>query len=98
MERALDLGVKHVMVWYRIGEDFQRHVARRSRDELMDEMLSSVRAARRGTTVNLFLPESTAPIWNTSPPPRRQRSERAQAPSPSWTARAWRSPRPCATW
>ena len=60
VERALDLGVKHVMVWYRIGEDFQRHVARRSRDELMDEMLASVRAARAaGTKVNLFLPEST---------------------------------------
>lgn len=60
VEHALDLGVKHVMVWYRIGEVFQQHVSRRSRTELMDEMLASVRAARAaGTTVNLFLPEST---------------------------------------
>ncbi len=60
VERALDLGVRHVMVWYRIGEDFQQHVSKRSRDALMDEMLASVRAARAaGVTVNLFLPECT---------------------------------------
>ncbi len=60
VERALDLGVRHVMVWYRIGEVYQQHVTKRSRNELMDEMLGSVRAARAaGTTVNLFLPEST---------------------------------------
>lgn len=60
VERALELGVKHVMVWYRIGETFQQHVSKRSRDALMDQMLQSVEAARAaGTTVNLFLPEST---------------------------------------
>lgn len=60
VERALELGVKHVMVWYRIGEDFQKHVSQRSREALMEDMLSSVRAARAaGATVNLFLPEST---------------------------------------
>jgi 2-isopropylmalate synthase len=60
VEQALALGVKHVMVWYRIGEVFQQHVSRRSRAELMDEMLSSVQAARTaGATVNLFLPECT---------------------------------------
>lgn len=60
VKAALDLGVRHTMVWYRIGEVFQHHVSARSQDELMDEMLSSVRAAREaGTTVNLFLPEST---------------------------------------
>jgi isopropylmalate/homocitrate/citramalate synthase len=60
VERALELGVKHVMVWYRIGEVYQQHVSKRSRDELMDEMLSSVRTARAaGATVNLFLPEAT---------------------------------------
>jgi isopropylmalate/homocitrate/citramalate synthase len=60
VERALELGVRHVMVWYRIGEVFQEHVSKRSRQQLMDDMLSSVQAARKaGTTVNLFLPEST---------------------------------------
>jgi 2-isopropylmalate synthase len=60
VEAALDLGVKHTMVWYRIGEDFQQHVLKRSRAELMDEMLASVRAAvAAGTKVNLFMPEST---------------------------------------
>jgi len=56
--RALDLGVRHIMVWYRIGEVFQQHVSKRSRAELMDEMLTTVRAARQaGAVVNLFLPE-----------------------------------------
>jgi isopropylmalate/homocitrate/citramalate synthase len=60
VERALELGVKHVMVWYRIGETFQQHVSKRSREELFDQMVKSVEAARAaGTTVNLFLPEST---------------------------------------
>lgn len=60
VEAALDLGVKHTMVWYRIGEVFQEHVAKRSREQAMDEMLTSVRAAHAaGTKVNLFLPEST---------------------------------------
>lgn len=60
VERALDLGVRHVMVWYRIGEDFQKHVSQRSREQLMDEMRASVQAAHAaGVTVNLFLPEST---------------------------------------
>ncbi len=60
VERALELGVRHVMVWYRIGEAFQQHVSRRSRDALLDEMQASVRAAREaGAVVNLFLPECT---------------------------------------
>lgn len=60
VEAALDLGVKHTMVWYRIGEDYQQHVLGRSRAELMDEMLASVRGAvAAGTKVNLFMPEST---------------------------------------
>lgn len=58
VERALDLGVRHVMVWYRIGEVYQQHVLRRSREALMDEMRAAVRAAREaGAAVNLFLPE-----------------------------------------
>ena len=60
VERALELGARHVMVWYRIGEAFQQHVSKRSRAELLDEMVNSVRKAREaGTTVNLFLPECT---------------------------------------
>ncbi|HXF61660.1 MAG TPA: hypothetical protein VNK95_08585 [Caldilineaceae bacterium] len=60
VERALELGVRHVMVWYRIGEAFQQYVSKRSRSELMEEMLQSVSAARQaGATVNLFLPECT---------------------------------------
>jgi 2-isopropylmalate synthase len=60
VEAAIDLGARHTMVWYRIGEVFQHHVSKRSRDQLMDEMLTSVRAARAaGTTVNLFMPETT---------------------------------------
>ena len=59
-ERAMDLGVKHVMVWYRIGEVFQQHVSKRPRQQLMDEMLAAVRAAREsGAVVNLFMPECT---------------------------------------
>jgi isopropylmalate/homocitrate/citramalate synthase len=57
-ERTFDLGVRHVMVWYRIGEVFQQHVSRRSREALMDEMLAAVAAAHEaGAVVNLFLPE-----------------------------------------
>lgn len=60
VERALELGVKHVMVWYRIGEVYQRHALGRSQQELLDEMLGAVRAARKaGAEVNLFMPEST---------------------------------------
>jgi isopropylmalate/homocitrate/citramalate synthase len=60
VERALELGVRHIMVWYRIGEVFQRHVLKRSQEELLDEMLGAVRAAREaGAEVNLFMPEST---------------------------------------
>jgi 2-isopropylmalate synthase len=48
------------MVWYRIGEVYQEHVSKGSREQLMDEMLESVQKARAaGTTVNLFLPEAT---------------------------------------
>ena len=60
VERALDLGVRNIMVWYRIGEVYQRHVVKRDQSELLDEMLRSVRSAREaGASVNLFLPEST---------------------------------------
>ena len=59
VERALDLGVKHVMVRYRIGEVYQQHVSKRSREALLEEMLAAVQTARlaAGATVNLFLPQ-----------------------------------------
>jgi isopropylmalate/homocitrate/citramalate synthase len=60
VERALDLGARHIMVWYRIGEVYQRDVQRKDESALFDEMLASVRAAKEaGCVVNLFLPEST---------------------------------------
>jgi isopropylmalate/homocitrate/citramalate synthase len=60
VERALAAGVRHVMVWYRIGDVWQQHVSRRPRQDLMDEMLAAVAAARSaGVAVNLFLPEMT---------------------------------------
>ena len=81
VEAALDLGVKHTMVWYRIGEDFQQHVLGRGRDQLMDEMLSAVRAAvAAGTKVNLFMPESTrADIEHILAAARAAEQEGAQA-------------------
>jgi isopropylmalate/homocitrate/citramalate synthase len=58
VERALELGVKHVMVWYRIGEVWQQYVSKNSRDALMAQMLEEVRAAcAAGAKVNLFMPE-----------------------------------------
>lgn len=58
--RVIDLGVRHVMVWYRASDLYQRHVLRRERAELLDEALTAVRAAKeRGAHVNLFMPEST---------------------------------------
>jgi len=60
VERALELGVRHIMVWYRIGEVYQQHVLGRPRQALMDEMRPAVRAAKEaGAWVNLFLPECT---------------------------------------
>lgn len=60
VEAALELGVRHTMVWYRIGEAYQQHVLQKSQAQLMDEMLAAVRAAvAAGTRVNLFMPEST---------------------------------------
>lgn len=60
VEQALDLGVRHAMVWYRIGEVFQEHVLKRSQTELFDTMVAQVTAARAaGAVVNLFMPEAT---------------------------------------
>jgi isopropylmalate/homocitrate/citramalate synthase len=60
VERALELGVRHIMVWYRVGEVYQRLASARPREALLDEMRAAVRAARvAGAEVNLFLPECT---------------------------------------
>ena len=58
--RVMELGVRHVMVWYRASDVYQRHVIGRKRGELLDEALRAVRTAKeRGAHVNLFMPEST---------------------------------------
>jgi 2-isopropylmalate synthase len=58
--RVLELGVRHVMVWYRCSDVYQQHVLRRSRAALLDEALAGVRAAKQaGAHVNLFMPESS---------------------------------------
>jgi isopropylmalate/homocitrate/citramalate synthase len=58
--RVLDLGVRHVMVWYRCSDVYQQHVLCRPRAELLDEALDGIRAAKRaGAHVNLFMPESS---------------------------------------
>jgi isopropylmalate/homocitrate/citramalate synthase len=60
VQAALDLGARHVFVWYRIGNAFQHIVDGRERSDIFDEMLRSVRAAKdAGCVVNLFLPEAT---------------------------------------
>ena len=58
--RVIDLGVRHVLVWYRSSEVYQRHVLGRPRQALLDEALDEIRAARAaGAEVNLFMPESS---------------------------------------
>ncbi|CAA9217564.1 MAG: hypothetical protein AVDCRST_MAG77-557 [uncultured Chloroflexi bacterium] len=58
--RVLDLGVRHVMVWYRCSDVYQQYVMQRPRAELLDEALDGVRAAKAaGAHVNLFMPESS---------------------------------------
>jgi hypothetical protein len=45
VERVLELGVRHIMVWYRIGEEHQRYDLRRSRKELLDQAAAQIGAA-----------------------------------------------------
>jgi 2-isopropylmalate synthase len=60
VERALEAGVRNIMVWYRIGEPHQKHALKRSRAELLDEAVEQVAAARKaGCEVNFFMPECT---------------------------------------
>jgi isopropylmalate/homocitrate/citramalate synthase len=58
--RVLDLGVRHVMVWYRASDVYQRHVLGGERGALLDQAIAAIRAAKeQGAYVNLFMPEST---------------------------------------
>lgn len=58
--RVLELGVRHVMVWYRASDVYQRHVLGREREALLEETLAAIATARAvGCHVNLFMPEST---------------------------------------
>jgi isopropylmalate/homocitrate/citramalate synthase len=58
--QVMEFGIRHVMVWYRSSDVYQRHVLQRDRGALLDEALSQVREAKaRGAYVNLFMPEST---------------------------------------
>ena len=60
VERALELGVRHVMVWYHVGEAFQTHVIGTDRARHFEKMRGEVRdAVAAGCTVNLFMPETT---------------------------------------
>jgi len=60
VERVLELGVRHIMVWYRIGEEHQRYDLRRSRKELVDQAAAQIDAARQaGCVANLFLVEGS---------------------------------------
>ena len=70
-ERALDLGVRDIMVWYRIGEEYQQHVSRKPRAQLLDETIAAVsKVVATGASVNLFMPETTratcVPSWKCS--------------------------------
>jgi isopropylmalate/homocitrate/citramalate synthase len=60
VERVLDLGVRHVMVWYRASDVFQRGVLGQDRAALRDQALAQIaRAKTQGLYVNVFLPESS---------------------------------------
>jgi isopropylmalate/homocitrate/citramalate synthase len=64
VERVLDLGVRHIMVWHRIAEEHQRYDIRRSRKELLDLAADQIAAAcKAGCVANLFIVEgSRAPL------------------------------------
>lgn len=58
VEKALEAGVRHIMVWYWIGEHHQKHIHHRSRAEMLDTAAKQVEAAHAaGCHVNLFMPE-----------------------------------------
>jgi len=58
--RVIDLGVRHVMVWYRASDVYQRHVLGRERADVLSEAAVAVGTAKSlGAYVNFFMPEST---------------------------------------
>jgi isopropylmalate/homocitrate/citramalate synthase len=58
VERALEAGVRHIMVWYWIGEHHHKFVLGRSRPQMLEAAAKQIQAARAaGCHVNLFLPE-----------------------------------------
>jgi len=60
VERVLELGVKHVMVWYRILEEHQRYDLKRPRAELVEQAAKQIADARRaGCEANLFIVEAS---------------------------------------
>ena len=60
VEKALDLGVRHVMIWHAAGEAAQKYFARGSRPELIDRLAGKIeRAKAAGCKINVFMPEST---------------------------------------
>ncbi|MFA5026952.1 MAG: hypothetical protein WC713_03690 [Candidatus Methylomirabilota bacterium] len=64
VERVLELGVRQVMVWYRILEEHQRCDLKRSRADLLQTAAQQIADARRaGCQANLFIVEaSRAPL------------------------------------
>ena len=60
VEKALDLGVRHVMIWHGAGEGPQKYIARQSRPQLIDQLAAKIETAKAaGCKVNVFMPEST---------------------------------------
>jgi len=58
IERALELGVKHVMVWFRASDQFQQHVLQRTRQALLEEAFEAIAQAKQaGLHVNFFMLE-----------------------------------------
>ncbi|MBT4098131.1 MAG: hypothetical protein HOC05_16490 [Gemmatimonadetes bacterium] len=56
--RAIDLGVRHIMIWYLIGEHQQTHYLGKSRAELEQVAADQIAAAvAAGCHANLFMPE-----------------------------------------
>ncbi|MBT6145273.1 MAG: hypothetical protein HOH74_07590, partial [Gemmatimonadetes bacterium] len=58
VEKAIDLGARHIMVWYLIGEHQQTHYLGKSRAELEQQAADQIQAAvAAGCHANLFMPE-----------------------------------------
>ena len=58
VEKAIKLGVRHIMVWYLIAEHQQTHYLGKSRAELEQQAAEQIQAAvAAGCHVNLFMPE-----------------------------------------